>query len=188
MAATRATKSGLAAESQMKINSKYDESHAQQVLEWIAHITGDNISTSGEMDNLFETLKDGTLLCKLVNQFKDGIVKKVNTSTMAFKCMENINNFLKAATELGVPTQEQFQSCDLWERQNLTSVVICLQALARKANNYNLPGFGPRESTKNVRQFTDEQLKAGDGIISLQMGSNKGATQSGINMGNTRHM
>ncbi len=47
-----------------QINSKYDETHAQQVLEWIAHITGDNISTSGEMDNLFETLKDGTLLCK----------------------------------------------------------------------------------------------------------------------------
>jgi hypothetical protein len=76
----------------------------------------------------------------------------------------------------------------LWERQNLTSVVICLQALARKASNYNLPGFGPRESTKNVRNFTDEQLKAGEGIISLQYGSNKGANQSGINFGNTRHM
>jgi hypothetical protein len=87
MAASRATKSGLAAESQMKINSKYNEDHAHQVLEWIAHITADNINTSGDMDNLYEILKDGTLLCKLVNQFKDGMVKKVNTSTMAFKCM-----------------------------------------------------------------------------------------------------
>jgi len=188
MAATRATKSGFAAEAQMKINAKYNEQHAYEVLDWIAHITGENISTSGDMDNLYETLKDGTLLCKLVNQFKDGMVRRVNTSTMAFKCMENINNFLLAITELGVPKQEQFQTVDLWERQNLTSVVVCLQSLARKGANFGLPGFGPREATKNVRNFTDEQLKASDGIISLQYGSNKGANQSGINFGNTRHM
>jgi len=188
MAATRATKSGFAAEAQMKINSKYNDQHAHEVLEWIATVTGDSIDTSGDMDSLHETLKDGTILCKLVNQFQAGVVKKVNTSTMAFKCMENINNFLKAVTDFGVPTQEQFQTVDLWERQNLTSVVICLQSLGRKASNYGLPGIGPKESTKNVRNFTDEQLKASEGVISLQYGSNKGATQSGINFGNTRHM
>jgi len=188
MAATRATKSGFAAEAQMKINSKYNEQQASEVLEWIAHITEDNINTSGDMDNLYETLKDGTVLCKLANKFKEGSVKRVNTSTMAFKCMENINSFLSAVTDLGVPKQEQFQTVDLWERQNLTSVVICLQSLGRKASNYGLPGIGPKEATKNVRNFTDDQLKAGEGVISLQYGSNKGATQSGINFGNTRHM
>lgn len=51
---------------------------------------------------------------------------------MAFKCMENINAFLDAARQLGVPAQETFQTVDLWERQNLNSVVICLQSLGRK--------------------------------------------------------
>jgi len=102
--------------------------------------------------------------------------------------MENINNFLAVATTLGVPSQEQFQTVDLWERQNLNSVVICLQSLGRKASNFGKPGIGPKEATKNVRNFTDEQLKQGDAVISLQYGSNKGATQSGINFGNTRHM
>lgn len=51
---------------------------------------------------------------------------------MAFKCMENINNFLAVAVSIGVPSQETFQSVDLWERQNLNSVVICLQSLGRK--------------------------------------------------------
>lgn len=51
---------------------------------------------------------------------------------MAFKCMENINNFLAVAISIGVPSQETFQSVDLWERQNLNSVVICLQSLGRK--------------------------------------------------------
>lgn len=51
---------------------------------------------------------------------------------MAFKCMENINAFLEAAKQFGVPAQETFQTVDLWERQNLNSVVICLQSLGRK--------------------------------------------------------
>lgn len=41
---------------------------------------------------------------------------------------------------------------------------------------------------KNVRQFTEEQKKAGGAVIGLQMGSNKGANQSGMTFGQTRHM
>lgn len=63
---------------------------------------------------------------------KPGSVKKVNESKMAFKCMENINAFLEVARNMGVPAQETFQTVDLWERQNLNSVVICLQSLGRK--------------------------------------------------------
>lgn len=107
---------------------------------------------------------------------------------MAFKCMENINLFLNAANELGVQSHELFQSCDLWEQQNLTSVQICLQSLARKAPKFGIKGIGPKEAEQNVRNFSEEQLKAGQNVIGLQYGSNKGATQSGINFGNTRHM
>jgi hypothetical protein len=188
MATTRATKSGFAADAQRKVNEKYSEEHAQEVLQWIKQITNEDIDTAGDMDNFYQVLKDGTVLCKLVNQFKEGSVKKINTSTMAFKCMENINNFLAAVTSFGVPSVEQFQTVDLWEKQNLHSVVICLQSLGRKGSNYNQPGIGPKESQKNVRNFTEEQMKAGDGVISLQYGSNKGANQSGINFGQTRHM
>ena len=154
---------------------------------------------------------------------------------MAFKCMENINSFLEAAKTFGVPSQELFQTVDLWERQNLNAVVICLQALGRKvlegnithqvfrvfflaeteclvtqlrassfliynninayllpfvtqASKYGQPSIGPKEAEKNARQFSEEQLRAGDTVISLQYGSNKGANQSGLNFGNTRHM
>ena len=65
-----------------------------------------------------------------------GIIKRVQESKMAFKCMENINSFLEAAKTFGVPSQELFQTVDLWERQNLNSVVICLQALGRKVMLY----------------------------------------------------
>lgn len=188
MATNRATKSGFAAEAQRKINSKYSEELAQESLEWIKVITQEDFSVSGDMDNFYEVLKDGTLLCRLINCIKPGSAKKINQSVMAFKCMENINVFLEAAKDLGVPPQETFQTVDLWERQNLNSVVICLQSLGRKAGNYGKPSIGPKEAEKNVRNFSDEQMRAGQGVISLQYGSNKGATQSGINFGNTRHM
>ncbi len=51
-----------------------------------------------------------------------------------------------------------------------------------------MKGIGPKEADRNERQFTEEQLKEGNKIISLQYGTNKGATQSGLNIGNTRHM
>lgn len=43
-------------------------------------------------------------------------------------------------------------------------------------------------SEENRREFTDEQLKAGDTVINLQYGTNRGANQGGMNFGNTRHM
>lgn len=162
---------------------------AAECLEWIREITGEPINTNGDMDNFYEVLRDGVILCKLVNAIKPGAVKKINESKMAFKCMENLTGFVNAAINtFGVPNQETFQSVDLWERQNLNAVVICVQSLGRKVGQYGKPSIGPKEADKNVRQFTDEQLRAGQTVISLQMGSNKGATQSGLIMGNTRHM
>jgi len=184
----RADKSGFAAEAQAKINSKYSEEQAKECLEWIKVVTKEDFDTNGSQDNFWEVLKDGSLLCKVINTLIPGTIKKIQTMKVAFKCMENINAFVEGAKKCGVPTQETFQTVDLWERQNLNSVTICIQSLGRKGGNFNQPSIGPKEADKNVREFTDEQLKAGENIIGLQMGSNKGASQAGINMGNTRHM
>lgn len=48
------------------------------------------------------------------------------------------------------------------------------------AKNPSLPAIGPKESTEQKREFTEEQLQAGKGVIGLQMGSNKGASQAGM--------
>lgn len=66
--------------------------------------------------------------------------------------------------------------------------ILTIPFLPSQASNFNKPSIGPKEADKNVRNFSDEQLRAGANVISLQYGSNKGATQSGINFGNTRHM
>uniref|UniRef100_A0A914NXI8 Uncharacterized protein n=1 Tax=Meloidogyne incognita TaxID=6306 RepID=A0A914NXI8_MELIC len=55
------------------------------------------------------------------------------------------------------------------------------QTLARKSEKvFGKPGLGPKEAEGEKRQWTPHQLKAGETIIGLQAGSNKGATQSGM--------
>jgi len=184
----RAAKSGLAAETHAKVNSKYNEQAASECLHWIKGVLKEDLNTDGSQDNFYEVLRDGQVLCRLANALKPGSVKKITATTMAFKCMENINNFTTAAKAMGVTDSEAFQTVDLWERQNLNSVVICLQALGRKGVNFGVESMGPKESSKNVREFTEEQLRASEGIVNLQYGSNKGASQTGMNFGNTRHM
>ena len=45
---------------------------------------------------------------------------------------------------------------------------------------FSVPQITGGESTPNVRNFSEEQMKAGKNVIGLQMGSNKGASQKGM--------
>lgn len=47
-----------------QVNAKYNEDLAKESLEWINVITDDDLNTAGDMDNFYEVLKDGTILCK----------------------------------------------------------------------------------------------------------------------------
>ena len=115
-------------------------------------------------------------------------IKKMHTGTLAFKLMENIELFTKACKEYGLSDAETFQTVDLWDGENMHQVCICVQSLGRKAQKNGLKGIGPKEADRNERTFSEETLREGNKIISLQYGTNKGATQTGLNMGNTRHM
>jgi len=77
------------------------------------------VSSSGEVA---PPLKNGQILCKLINCIKPGTVKKINESTMAFKQMENINNFLKGCEGVGCKKGDLFQTVDLYESGNIPQV------------------------------------------------------------------
>ena len=151
----RAAKSGFAREAQEKIDSKYSESDAREVLEWARFLTGQPENTSGDQDNVYNVLRDGTLLCEVMNAVQPGAVTKISQSKLAFKCMENINLFLEAMKAFGMMQTELFQTVDLWERQNLHSVVFCLVSFKRKSGK-DMPYVAPDESQK---EKTDEALK-----------------------------
>lgn len=67
------------------------------------------------------------LLCKLINSLHpkgNEPIAKISESKMAFKQMEQISQFLKAAEMYGVRTTDIFQTVDLWEGKNNELEVI----------------------------------------------------------------
>jgi len=72
-------------------------------------------------------------------------------------------------------------------RYKINHLVSVCGVQAQSKPGYTGPdGYWPRKSEKNVRDFSDEQLKAGQAVVSLQYGSNKGASQAGMNIGKGR--
>ena len=63
---------------------------------------------------------------RVMNKLQPGSVPKVNTGKMAFKLMENISNFLAAATSYGVPKSDLFQTVDLYEAENIPQVCVTM--------------------------------------------------------------
>jgi len=180
---------GFSAEVSRKIDKKYDSELEEQAVEWICSYLSDapEPKPSGKQE-VHAWLKDGIVLCKLINELQPGSVKKINESKMAFKQMENIANFLAGCEKLGIKTMDLFQTVDLYEAANMPAVINGIMALGRKAQTLGKQGVGPKESQENKRDFTEEQLSAGKNVIGLQMGSNKGASQAGQSFGKTRHI
>lgn len=52
----------------------------------------------------------------------------------------------------------------------------------------SVPTLGPKEATENKREFTEQQLKEGQNVIGLQMGTNKLASQAGEHFGRPRQV
>jgi len=158
-----------------------------EILDWIEAVTGEKIPR----DQPFEkVLKDGVILCNMMNKLIPGVVKRINKKGSNFQLMENHAAFQKGMKKFGVPEDEIFQTVDLFEARNVKQVVLSLGALARIASNnpdYTGPKMGPKMAEGDKKEWTEEELRAGrQGTIGLQMGSNKGASQAGQNIGKQR--
>ncbi|EUB57026.1 Myophilin [Echinococcus granulosus] len=179
--------SGLSYQVKKKLEGKRDKDQENEALEWIEALTGLKLDRSKLYEDI---LKDGTVLCKLMNSIKPGCIKKINeNATMPFKIMENISAFLEAMKGYGVPVADLFQTVDLFEKKDIAQVTRTLFALGRTCQThpeYSGPVLGPKLATENKREFTEQQLREGQNVVSLQYGSNKGASQAGINMGKQR--
>ena len=51
----------------------------------------------------------------------------------------------------------------------MAAVVMTIHALGRKAGSKGKHGIGPKEENENKREFTEEQRRAGEGVIGLQV-------------------
>lgn len=168
------------------MSSKRDHEKEKEALDWVEAILGQPIDRKKPYEDV---LKDGIILCDFINKLAPGSVKKIERKGSSFVMMQNLERFQAALKKYGVPETETFQTVDLFERKNIPQVTLCLFAIGRIAQtkpDFNGPILGPKMAEENVREFTDEQLEAGKHVISLQYGSNQGASQAGVNMGKQR--
>ena len=61
-----------------------------------------------------------------------------------------------------------------------------VNVLQAQKNGYDGPVLGVKEADSNPRNFSEEKMKAGATVIGLQAGTNKVASQAGMNFGKSR--
>merc|ERR1712233_238058 len=127
---------GLSRECAMKSQAKFSPERAKACMTWIEEVTGSKLGDIKDQIDFAEHLKDGSVLCSLINCLQPGSVKKINTLKAPFK-------------------QAQKKS---WEG----------------------PALGVKVASENKRNFDEDTLKAGQSMIGLQYGTNKGASQAGM--------
>ncbi|XP_006876803.1 PREDICTED: calponin-2 [Chrysochloris asiatica] len=178
---------GLSAEVKNRLLSKYDPQKEVELRSWIEDLTGLCIGPDFQ-----KGLKDGIILCTLMNKLQPGSVPKINRSMQNWHQLENLSNFIKAMVSYGMNPVDLFEANDLFESGNMTQVQVSLLALAGKAKTKGLQSgvdIGVKYSEKQERNFDDATMKAGQCVIGLQMGTNKCASQSGMTAyGMRRHL
>lgn len=70
-----------------QLASKRDPEREKECQGWVETVLGAKFPPSEAFEDV---LKDGTVLCQLINKLKPGSVNKINTSGGQFKMMENI--------------------------------------------------------------------------------------------------
>ena len=94
-----------------------------RVLNWIENICGkQNINSNSNIGHL---VKDGSILCKLINHLKPGLISRINESDIPYKQTENINNFFRACAFLGMREEDLFTIGDIKE-ENRDKIVHCI--------------------------------------------------------------
>uniref|UniRef100_A0A4W3H4I3 Calponin n=1 Tax=Callorhinchus milii TaxID=7868 RepID=A0A4W3H4I3_CALMI len=162
-------------------------SREEELRIWIEEVTGVRLG-----ENFQKSLKDGVVLCKLMNKLHPEVIRKINESKLNWHQLENIGNFIKAIQLYGMKPHDIFEANDLFENGNLTQVqttLLALASLAKTKGFHTRMDIGVKYAEKQERHFRDDKMKAGQSVIGLQMGTNKCASQAGMTAyGTRRHL
>lgn len=130
----------------------------EEVQRWIEAVLGLEFTSD------FHTfLKDGVVLCRLMNAVRPGTIKKVNKSSLPAFQMDNITQFIRALREFGVAEQDLFGTVDLYEGRNLNAVLRGLlsfgRAIQRVAPEFQGPTLGVREVEKRTIVIEESKMQ-----------------------------
>ncbi|CAB4392721.1 unnamed protein product [Rhizophagus irregularis] len=102
-------------------------SNQKAAREFIEQTLGSKLSGN----DLHEILKDGVLLCSLMNKLQPDVIPQISRKDLPFVKMENISNFLNAARKFGLHSSDLFQTVDLFEGKHMERVIATILAIER---------------------------------------------------------
>eukprot|EP01084_Bolivina_argentea_P248526 415741_1 len=151
---------------------------------WIQTVLGVKIN-----NDLFNELKDGTILCEVLNKIQSGTCSKYKKSKIPFVCRNNIEIFIKGARKLGIPATDMFETRDLYDAQRLSAVLQTLysiSAVSRKLG-FSGPFIGVSYSEPHKRNFTKAQLAKAKSTVPLLNRGNKAKFNASKHSINNKH-
>jgi transgelin len=124
-------------------------------------------------ESLQEYLKNGQVLCTLINKLKPNSVPRVSKLPGPFKDRERITLYLNACKAYGLRETDLFVTQDLYEGDNLSVVVDNLFSLSGHAQKLGWKGtvIGVKHADANRRNFTQAQLNTSNAVPLLASGS-----------------
>uniref|UniRef100_A0A671S0H4 Guanine nucleotide exchange factor VAV3-like n=1 Tax=Sinocyclocheilus anshuiensis TaxID=1608454 RepID=A0A671S0H4_9TELE len=127
---------------------------------------------SAQVFDLAQTLRDGVLLCQLLNNLRPDTInlKEINLRPQMsqFLCLKNIRTFLSACCEaFGMKKSELFDAFDLFDVRDFGKVIDTLSKLSHMpfAQQKGIRSFPTEESTENediyihLADLIDEELE-----------------------------
>ncbi|CAF3353350.1 unnamed protein product [Rotaria socialis] len=147
---------GTLASNLVKIATKRDPKLDSQAQAWIELVIAEKFPNCSYED----ALRNGIILCKLMNKLQPNAIPKFTTTIGGFRSRENICFFQNAARAYGLRDLDLFQTVDLFEKRNIAQVTYCIIALARQAQKKSFNGPILRTSTAEFCpcDVTEEQL------------------------------
>ncbi len=80
------------------MEGKRDPEQDREAQEWIEAIVGEKFPANVSYE---DALKDGIILCKLINKLQPNSVPKITTKGGGFALRENVSAFCNACTKYG---------------------------------------------------------------------------------------
>ena len=142
---------GMDVELTKKQQEKENPQRTAEVMHWIQAVTNQRFH---DPNNVQESLKDGQVLCQLINVIRPGTIKKINDGKLSYLSLENLHVFSKACVTLGLPPRECFAEADLYEAKNIPWVIESLHSFATLVQNrsggQSLPKLGVKVSPRKT--------------------------------------
>jgi hypothetical protein len=130
--------SSLTDDIQAKAAFKYNPKLEEQARNWIEAVLGLQPSPSV---SFHDYLKDGVILCKLINKLKPGTIPQIHASKIAYKQMENIEAYTRACVQaLGMSPFDCFNTVDLFEAKDMNLVINNIHVLAKHVKTQGIGG------------------------------------------------